>query len=238
MAARRSIAYVPQDDAFFNELTVLENIRLFSAIHNVQPSEGQSRGKVLLKRMQMEDTMNNLCYQLSGGQRKRLNIILSILHRPKVLMMDEPFAGLDFYNRKLLWDFIMELKSKEKVTVLLTTHLLNEAEKYCNRILIIKDGKKFSSGYIKTMLRTREISSVMELSFPYISNANMQRIMQFSKGHKIRVLDMKRNSGLFALPGIDARDKLIEMMKRSGIDYVIDEFRPPTLDDLFLLVAR
>lgn len=236
--ARKNIAYSPQDHSFFNELTVNENIRLFSALNSMNPAEGLERGKEMLKKLQMQGMEDAYGNQLSGGQKKRLNIILSILHKPRILVLDEPFAGLDFYNRRILWDFIRELKSKEKITILLTTHLLDEAERYCNRILILKDGKRFSAGTVTEMLRNRQIKAVMELRFSYLSQESEDKIRRYSRSRKIRLLDVKRRYILFALPGHQQRDRLLEFLRANRIKFDIEAYRPPGLDDLFLLVAR
>lgn len=236
--SREHVAYSPQENSFFNELTILENIRLFSAMNSVNPTEGIERGKKLLLRLQMGGAENKKAVELSGGQKKRLNIILSILHKPKILVLDEPFAGLDFYNRRILWNFIQELKSKEKTTILLTTHLLDEAEKYCNRILVLKDGKRFSAGTVTEMLRNRQIHSVMELRFNYLSEESKEKIQRYVRSRKIRILDMRRRYGLFAFPGHAQRDRFLEFLKGNRIKYDVDSYRPPGLDDLFLLVTK
>lgn len=227
--------YCPQENAFFEELTIAENIILFGSLHGLSEKESMYVGRKYLNNLNMEDKINSFSYELSGGQQKRLNIILSILHNPKKLVLDEPFAGLDFYNRKILWDFFLDLKSKG-ITVLLTTHLLNEAEDYANKILVIKDGKKFAYGSINSILKSKHLEIIFDLRTNYINSGKMSDIKHFCMKNKIHILDADKTHLTFGLDE-GSRDSLEKFLSRKKIKLKTSHVRKPVLDDLFLVAV-
>jgi ABC-2 type transport system ATP-binding protein len=233
---RHKMAYAPQEDAFFGEMTVLENIRLFGSMNRVAPSTAEERGTKMLKQLNMGDHLRSFAGNLSGGQRKRLNIVLSLLHEPDLLVLDEPFAGLDYLNRRLLWRFIRSLRSRGK-TIFLTTHLLDEAEDNCSRILVLRDGRKFTAGYVREILRNRKMATIVELGLGYLSGENLLKIEKFSKRAHMRVLDHGKRYLTVSLPD-DSPDRLLKKLSALKIGYKVREVRKPSLDDLFILAAR
>jgi ABC-2 type transport system ATP-binding protein len=233
---RNKMAYAPQDNAFFEEMTVLENIRLLGAMNRVSPELAAERGTAMLKKLNMGDKLNSFAGELSGGQKKRLNIILSLLHDPDLAVLDEPFAGLDYLNRRILWEFIRSLRSKGK-TILLTTHLLDEAEDNCSRILVLREGKKFTAGYVREILRNRNIETIIELRMSYLSDENHAKIEKFCKKRKMKVLDHTKKHLIVSLPG-ESPESLLNKLSKLNLKYKVQSVRPPSLDDLFILAAK
>ena len=168
--------YCPQEDAFFEDLTIKENIVLFGSLNGVREEKSLKKGRELLKSLLMLEKMNSIASSLSGGQKKRLNIIISILHSPKIIILDEPFAGLDYYNRKILWDFLKHLKNTG-YTILLTTHLLNEAEDNCSEVLVLRNGKKFAAGSVRQILKRRGVDVVISLRTNYVNKEKEEDIL-------------------------------------------------------------
>lgn len=230
-----NFGYCPQEEAFFEELTVAENIVLFGSLHGLSERESMESGKNYLKLLNMFDNLDSYSYTLSGGQQKRLNIILSLLHKPKLLILDEPFAGLDFYNRKVLWDFFGSLRTKG-VTVLLTTHLLNEAEEHSNKILVLKDGKKFAYGSVNSILKSKHLEVVIEMRSNYINQEKISDIKHFCKKVKIHLLDSDKTHLTFGLEN-ENKKKLLDFLAKKRVKYEIFSMRKPVLDDLFLVAV-
>jgi len=228
--------YCPQENAFFDELTVKENLDLFASIGSfLKRKDYFSSIKKYLVRLGLIEYLETPVKNLSGGQKKRLNIIISLLNKPKILVLDEPFAGLDFYNRKLLWNFFNELKA-QGITIILTTHLLNEAEDYCNKIFIIKDGKIFSHGTVNHILKSKHIELVLNLKTNYLNKQKLEELKQFSQKNKLKLLDVGRTSLMFALTE-ENENSLINFLKKQGVKFQIKERRTPTLEDLFLTMG-
>jgi len=228
--------YCPQDNAFFDDLTVKENIVLFGSLNGLQEKECLKRGRELLKQLLMIDKLDSRAATLSGGQKKRLNIILSTLHSPNVLLLDEPFAGLDYYNRKVLWDFLTHLKNTG-CTVLLTTHLLNEAEDYCSEVLILRDGKKFAAGRVRQILSRRGVNVVVGLRTNYLNQMKKEDVRIYCKRNKIKVLELKKNSIIIGTSA-SSKESFYSFLKKRGIVFEELFSRKPDLDDVFLMSVQ
>jgi ABC-type multidrug transport system ATPase subunit len=151
-------------------------------------------------------------------------------------VLDEPFAGLDYLNRRILWEFIRSLRSKGK-TILLTTHLLDEAEENCSRILVLKEGKKFTAGYVREILRNRNIDTIVELKMSYLSDGNYEKVEKFCKKEKMKVLDRTKKYLIVSLPG-ESPERLLDKLSKLKLKYKVQSVRQPSLDDLFILAAK
>jgi ABC-2 type transport system ATP-binding protein len=138
---RRSIGIVFQDPSIDDKLTGMENMELHADLYNVPRDVMQSRIDEVLKLVELEDRASNFVNTYSGGMRRRLEIARSLIHYPKVLFLDEPTVGLDPQSRDHIWNYIKDLKERENITIILTTHYMEEADKLCDRIAIIDKSK-------------------------------------------------------------------------------------------------
>ncbi|GAA4623732.1 daunorubicin resistance protein DrrA family ABC transporter ATP-binding protein [Actinoallomurus vinaceus] len=142
---RRSIGLVFQESTLDGDLTAAENLRFHADLYAIPRAELAARVDSLLDLTGLTASRDRLVRTLSGGMRRRLEIARGILHRPRVLFLDEPTAGLDPQSRALLWDHLEEVREREGTTLFLTTHYLEEAER-CHRIAIIDDGRIIAEG--------------------------------------------------------------------------------------------
>jgi ABC-2 type transport system ATP-binding protein len=138
---RRSIGYVFQDPTLDLELTGRENLDFHGRLYELDAKTRQKRIKEMLQITKLSDRADDLVKTFSGGMKRRLEIARGLLHRPKVLFLDEPTLGLDPQTRRSIWDYILGLNEQGKITIILTTHYTEEADFLCNRILIIDQGK-------------------------------------------------------------------------------------------------
>lgn len=138
---RRSIGIVFQDPSIDDKLTGMENMELHADLYNVPRDVMQSWIDEVLKLVELEDRASNFVNTYSGGMRRRLEIARSLIHYPKVLFLDEPTVGLDPQSRDHIWNYIKDLKERENITIILTTHYMEEADKLCDRIAIIDKSK-------------------------------------------------------------------------------------------------
>lgn len=139
-AIKKLIGVVPQHVNFDQDLTVRENLELHARLHHMGAKERQERIDELLAYVELEDVANDGVRRLSGGMKRRLLLARALIHRPKILFMDEPTVALDPQVRRKIWDLIRQL-SREQVTVFLTTHYIEEAEALCQRVAILDKGK-------------------------------------------------------------------------------------------------
>ncbi len=137
---RKSIGLVFQDPTLDNDLTVYENLMFHAELYGMEKNLAKERIDYLLNFIELYNFKNKLVKFLSGGMKRRLEVGRGLLHSPAVLFLDEPTVGLDIQTRINMWNFIDKLRDKEKITVFLTTHYIEEAEN-CDRIAIINEGK-------------------------------------------------------------------------------------------------
>jgi ABC-2 type transport system ATP-binding protein len=141
MQVRRSIGIVFQDPSIDDRLTGRENLYMHANLYGVPASEQKSRIDRILKLIELEDRADDLLRTYSGGMRRRLELGRGLIHYPKVLFLDEPTVGLDPQTRDHIWTYIKELKEAHDITVVLTTHYMDEADRLSDRIGIIDHGK-------------------------------------------------------------------------------------------------
>ncbi|HET6581196.1 MAG TPA: ATP-binding cassette domain-containing protein [Methanoregula sp.] len=138
---RKSIGIVFQDQSLDEELTAWENMDFHGRLYRIPADIRKQRIVELLKLVELEDRKNDIVKTFSGGMRRRLEIARGLLHHPSVLFLDEPTLGLDPQTRNHLWVYIATLAQEKGITIILTTHYMDEADRLCNRIAIIDHGK-------------------------------------------------------------------------------------------------
>jgi ABC-2 type transport system ATP-binding protein len=151
MTARTALGICPQEIALYRDLYPPENLRFFCDIYGLAKSDAVRRVASLMQLFGLERFARTRVSALSGGWQRRLNIAVALVHSPSILVLDEPTAGLDVEARQELWQTI-ELLKRQGMTILLTTHHLDEAEHLCSRIGIMKDGRIAYEGTIAQLL--------------------------------------------------------------------------------------
>jgi ABC-2 type transport system ATP-binding protein len=144
---KRLIGVVPQENLMYKNLTCAENLNFFARIYGLSGSERKQRVRECLLLVNLLDRANSVVENLSGGMQRRLSMALALVHHPKLVILDEPTTGLDVEARYEIWELIRNLQ-QQQITVLLTTHLLEEAERLCQRIGILKNGHLIAEGSI------------------------------------------------------------------------------------------
>jgi ABC-2 type transport system ATP-binding protein len=145
-AARQRFGIVFQDPSLDDELTAYENMDFHGGLYNVPKSVRAPRIETLLKLFELWERRNDLVKTFSGGMKRRLEIARGLLHTPRILFLDEPTLGLDPQTRNQLWSHVKKLNESEQVTVFLTTHYMEEAERVAHRIAIIDHGRIVAQG--------------------------------------------------------------------------------------------
>ena len=143
---RHSFGIVFQDPSLDDELTAYENMEFHSVLYHIKPKISRERIVQLLKLVELWDRKDDLVKTFSGGMKRRLEIARGLIHHPKILFLDEPSLGLDPQTRNFLWKYIQQMNKKEGMTVFLTTHYMEEADKVADKIAIIDHGKIIMTG--------------------------------------------------------------------------------------------
>ncbi|MEM3549960.1 MAG: ABC transporter ATP-binding protein [Candidatus Bathyarchaeia archaeon] len=134
------IGVCPQENAVYPYLTGMENVELFGDLYALTEDTLKTRRSILLEKLGLMHDAGRKVEKYSGGMKRRLSIILALIHNPQIIFLDEPTVGMDPQSRRAVWDFIKELK-KEGKTIFLTTHYMEEAESLCDRVGIIDYGR-------------------------------------------------------------------------------------------------
>jgi ABC-2 type transport system ATP-binding protein len=134
------VGYVPQEYAFFQELTPYQNLMYFGAQYAIPFKERRNRVQDLMKLLGLESVMHKKVKTFSGGMKRRLNLAIGIIHRPKILFLDEPTVGVDVQSKMAIMQYLDHL-NREGATIIYTSHHLKEAEDFCDRILLLDSGR-------------------------------------------------------------------------------------------------
>ncbi len=159
---RRLIGVVPQDISLYPKLTAAENIKFFGRMYGVPKDELSRRLDELLDLVGLETRRNDYVDVFSGGMKRRLNLAVSLIHRPALLLLDEPTVGVDPHSREHLFSIVRRLRS-EGTAILYTTHYMEEAERLCDRLGIMDEGKIIAMGTFEELLTEAGCSEVVEL---------------------------------------------------------------------------
>jgi ABC-2 type transport system ATP-binding protein len=228
---RRHIGYVAQGGGTWDDATAREELILQARLYNIGKAEAIERAGRAVQAFQMTDYADRACKTYSGGQRRRLDIALGVIHEPKVLFLDEPTAGLDPQSRATMWDEVRRLRS-EGMTVFLTTHYLDEADALCDRIAIIDHGTIVAEGTPNAL--KREVSGdVVMLGLNGATTAAAEALVDRDY---ILKLEQQESEGLRLY--VDAGDTAIPQIMRelagAGIHLETISLHRPSLDDVFL----
>ncbi len=159
---RRRFGIVFQDPSLDSQLSAWENMELHGALYRVPRKARRERSEMLLKAFGLWERKDGVVLEFSGGMRRRLEIARGLLHTPKILFLDEPTLGLDPQSRNQLWSYVKELNEKENVTVFLTTHYMDEADRVAGRIGIIDHGKLVALGTSQALKQQTQKESLEE----------------------------------------------------------------------------
>jgi len=156
------IGVCPQDTAVYPYLTGRENVELFGNLHTMPKKKLKENTNRLLETLGLTEDANRRLGKYSGGMKRRINLIMALVHDPEIAFLDEPTVAMDPQSRHAVWDFIRELEKRGK-TVILTTHYMEEAEELCDRVGIIDHGKLIALGspkQLKDKFKTKDLEEV------------------------------------------------------------------------------
>jgi ABC-2 type transport system ATP-binding protein len=228
---RREIGYVAQGGGTWDDMTAREELVLQSRIHGARKGEAQRRADVAVDAFQLADFADRRCKTYSGGQRRRLDIALGVVHNPRVLFLDEPTAGLDPQSRAHLWEEVRRLRA-EGMTVFLTTHYLDEADALCDRLAIIDQGRLVAEG-TPTALKREVSGDVVMLGLNGSTGDAAERL-----GSRPYVLKLEKGEPtglrLYVDTGETAIPQIMRELGGAGIHLETISLHRPTLDDVFL----
>ncbi|MGI9592846.1 MAG: ABC transporter ATP-binding protein [Myxococcota bacterium] len=179
-AVRPLVGLVPQDLSLYQDLSAEENLRFFASINGIPAREREVRIDELLNRVSLESRRRDRVAEFSGGMKRRLNLACSLVHRPQLLLLDEPTVGVDPQSRESLFEAVRRL-AEEGAAVLYTTHYMEEAERLCSRIAILDEGRMIALGALDELLELVDHKPVAEPP-----KADLGRVFMHLTGRELR----------------------------------------------------
>lgn len=222
---RSLIGIVPQENNLDPDLNVRENLIVYSRYFRIPKSEAEKRSDELLDFIKLKEKSGAKVDHLSGGMKRRLIIARALLHRPKILLLDEPTTGLDPTVRQEIWEKLEELRRTENLTIVLSTHYMDEAEKLARRLILMSHGKIIVEGVPKEIIEEKVKRFALEIR--EVDSIELQTVDS-------EIIAQKRGST--HLYFASTPDELTALMKNYGSRQMI--LRPSNLEDVFLQMTE
>jgi len=231
--ARLCMGVIPQAMTSDGDLTVWENLSIYSKLYSIPSGERERSIDELLELVDLTQWRDAPARNLSGGMRRRLEIARGLVHRPKIFFLDEPTTGLDPVSRVAVWEMIGEIKKKRNLTVLITTHYMDEADRLCDRIAIVDHGKLVALDSPRALKSSIPGSSVIEAQF---TNAPADWKQQLAKLPAVNSVQPEGSEMYRILTDDGSRTTtdLVETSVREGVAIKSLTVQSTTLDDVFV----
>jgi ABC-2 type transport system ATP-binding protein len=236
LGVRRRIGYVAQSGSTQPEARVGEEIVDHASMYGLDRATARRRGEELCDRLDLVGLWDRLTGKLSGGQRRRLDVVMGLVHDPVVVFLDEPSTGLDPQSRANLWEHVRALRDEHGLTVFLTTHYLDEADALCDRIMVIDHGRIVAEGTPGELKRQVSGEAITLTLGDAASAGDALEIARTALGDFEVVAD-GRTLRLNLVDGGAALPRLLRAMDDKAVDIVDVDLRHPTLDDVFLALT-
>ncbi len=229
-AIRSRLGVCPQEDTLDNELNVRDNLYIYGRYFGIPKAEVNERTDELLEFVQLTEKAKSKVEDLSGGMKRRLTIARSLVNRPDLLLLDEPTTGLDPQARHVLWDKLFRLK-QAGVTLVITTHYMDEAEQLCDRLVVMDKGVIVAEGSPLDLIREHSTREVAELRFGVAADGGSHEVLAAKVadlGERVEVLPDR-----LLVYSADGEEVIAKTHER-GLEPVAVLVRRSTLEDVFL----
>ena len=230
---RRTIGYVGQKGGAEPKETGRENMILQARLYGMSKAEAQKRAVELITRLDLETYADRLVKTYSGGQRRRLDIAMGMMHRPRLLILDEPTTGLDPQSRARIWDEVRSLRA-EGMTIFLTTHYMDEADGLCDRLAIIDNGKIVGED-TPNALKQQIAGDIISLGLD-LKNGAVARVTETLRAQPFMRELEKSDHGLqlYVDRGEEVLPEILRLLDSNGAPIRTVTLARPTLSDVFL----
>ncbi|HEX7423914.1 MAG TPA: ABC transporter ATP-binding protein [Terriglobales bacterium] len=232
-AVRRTIGVIPQALTSDLDLTVEENLNIYAKLYDVPTKRRKEAIAELLETVDLTKWRGAQTKTLSGGMRRRLEIARGLVHSPKIFFLDEPTTGLDPVSRVSVWEMLTSIKAKRKLTILITTHYMDEADRLCNRIAIVDHGKLVALDSPEALKASVPGSNVIEVQFERPPGDWEERLKGLPEVTSVQ----NQSAGMFRVltaNGSRTTTDLVGMAVEAGVAVKTLTVQNTTLDDVFV----
>jgi ABC-2 type transport system ATP-binding protein len=226
--ALERVGYLPEERGLYKKMKVVEQLVFFGQLHGLEPGEARKRAKAWAERMEIADALDKKTEELSKGMQQKIQFIAALLHEPELIIMDEPFSGLDPVNAELLMNTLIDLR-KDGKAVLFSTHRMDQVEKMCDAIALISRGKLVLSGSmreVKSSYERNRVHVVFSGDEAFLQNAEVEEAKNYAG---IAELKLHSEAG--------AQKVLAEAIARGTVIHRF-EVKEPTLEEIFIERVR
>lgn len=230
LQVRHQFGLVPQAVALYSDLTAEQNLRIFGELYGLRGRELASRLDEVLDATQLNDRRRDQVKTFSGGMQRRLNLAASLLHRPKLLLCDEPTVGVDPQSRNAIFDHLRKL-NREGTTIIYSTHYMEEAERLCSRIGVIDHGKILAVGTLDVLLK--QLPFEEEIAFPANPDTAPLAVQLVTQGEITTLDGVHRFRPHLGFP----LSHFYSLIEKLGLPARLFTTQRPTLEALFLLLT-
>ncbi|MEM6455173.1 MAG: ATP-binding cassette domain-containing protein [Acidobacteriota bacterium] len=221
------LGYLPEEKGLYKGMRTLEILTYFGRLKGMRGRDARRRGRELLERYGLGEWTNKKCQALSKGMGQKVQILGTLIHDPELVILDEPFSGLDPVNIELMRDVILQMK-RDGRTVIFSTHILGQAEELCDSILLINKGRKILDGTLGEIKATGDRGIVVD----YDGDGQVLRDLP----GVARLNDAGKTAEIFLEPGVDPQDILGRLVGRLTIRRF--DLREPSLHEIFVRAVR
>jgi len=230
LEVRKLIGIVPQDFTADEDLTGRENLFMVSQFYDVPKSHAREISERLLKLVDLKDAADRLVRTYSGGMRKRLELILGLVHEPKILFLDEPTLGLDVQTRAQMWNYVKDIRNKMKITIILTSHYLEEIDELADRVSIIDHGKIIITGTPQELKASLK-GDIVNLT---LSDEKSMEVMKTIQG-VLEITETGPNSLRIKVENADkSLPDIVNFISHHGLSITQLTVQKPSLEEVFL----
>lgn len=229
---RQNLGLVPQEIALYEELSAYENMKFFGKVYGLTGKALENKIQEVLVMVGLKDRQKESVNTYSGGMKRRINLAVALMHNPKILIMDEPTVGIDPQSRNYILDMVRKLNKEEGLTVLYTSHYMEEVEKLCDRVYIMDHGQVIASGTkdeLKSILSNEETVdiTVEETSDEFADLLSSQQGVN-------RVTETEAGYTLIVSKGEQLLGEIFDYARQTKVKIIGVHVQTPTLEDVFL----
>jgi ABC-2 type transport system ATP-binding protein len=229
---RKCIGVIPQAMTSDMDLSAMENMQIFAKLYGVPRDRRIRVAKELLASVDLTEWTDKPVKNFSGGMRRRLEIARGLIHEPRVFFLDEPTTGLDPVSRVAVWEMLMRIKKERELTVLITTHYMDEADKLCDRIAIVDHGKLVALDSPLKLKASIPGNDVLEVSFTQVPEGWLETLEKLPDVQNVKAIDhvfrISTDSGPKTLTA------LMEAVRSAGTEINSLSVQSTSLDDVFM----
>ncbi|WP_277678037.1 ABC transporter ATP-binding protein [Gracilibacillus dipsosauri] len=229
---RPILGVVPQEIALYKELSAYENVKFFGKIYRLSGKELERRAQEVLELVGLRDRQKEQVKKYSGGMQRRVNIAVALLHEPEIVIMDEPTVGIDPQSRNYILEMVRTLNKEKGMTVLYTSHYMEEVEKLCDRIYIMDHGNVIATGTKEELTSILSSEETIDLTLDQ-SNASFTKLLA-QQDWILNVTESESNIKLIVPKKSRNLARIFQLAEKEHVQILSANVQIPSLEDVFL----